>query len=75
MTGPLPSLATRVNAAFGNPQGQQLLVEQIIWANAVRLPSVEGNKSALRAYLQALQAELGSGPQVLGRDRPRVWFA
>ena len=73
--GPLPSMATRVNAAFGNPPEQSRLAEQIISANATRKPSAEGNRSALQAYIQELQAQLGSGPQQLGAGWPREWFA
>ena len=73
--GPLPSLATRVNAAFGDAQAEQTLAEQIISANATRQPSAEGNQSALTAYIQELQAQLGSGPQSLSSAWPREWFA
>ena len=73
--GPLPSMATRVNAAFGNPPEQSRLAEQIISANATRKPSAEGNRSALQAYIQELQAQLGSGPQQIGAGWPREWFA
>jgi hypothetical protein len=73
--GPLPSMATRVNAAFGSLPEQSRLAEQIIRANATRQPSAEGNRSALQAYIQELQAQLGSGPQQLGSGWPREWFA
>jgi hypothetical protein len=73
--GPLPSLATRVNAAFGNRQAEVSLAGQLIQANAVRQPGAEGNKAALRAYIQEVQARLGSGPQVLGSEWPHEWFA
>jgi hypothetical protein len=73
--GPLPSLATRVNAAFGNRQAEVSLAGQLIQANAIRQPSAEGNKAALRAYVQEVQARLGSGPQVPGSEWPHEWFA
>jgi hypothetical protein len=74
-SSPLPSLATRVNAAFGDLQSELALAEQLIRSNAMRQPSVEGNKSAVSAYIQELQAQLEPGPQSLGSAWPREWFA
>jgi hypothetical protein len=73
--GPLPSFATRVDAAFGNRPAEVALAEQLIRANGVREPSVEGRSSAQRAYIQELQAHLGSGPELLGSEWPHEWFA
>jgi hypothetical protein len=73
--GPLPGFATRVNAAFGNRPEEVALAEQLIRANAIREPSAQSTRSAQRAYIQELQAHLGSGPQVPGSEWPHEWFA
>jgi hypothetical protein len=71
--GSLPTLTTRANAAFGNPQEELTLAEQLVRANAKREPS-GGATSGLAAYVQELQAQLGSGPQLFGQGWPHEWF-